>query len=53
MIQQICFEGSRSLLDYLNVKEEAGKPISQRTKIIKTNRGDLRCPRKYHLDKKN
>jgi len=52
MTQQVLFEGSRSLLDYLNVKEEAGKPISQRAKIIKTNRGSVRCPRKYHLDEK-
>ena len=50
MTQPVFFEGSRSLLDYLNVKEEAGKPISQREKIIKTNRGSIRCPRKYHLD---
>ena len=50
MTQPVFFEGSRSLLDYLKVKEEAGKPISQRAKVIKTNRGNVCCPRKYHLD---
>jgi len=46
----VYYEGSRSFADYLKVKDEASKPISQRNKIIKTNRGNIRCPRKYHLD---
>jgi len=41
--------GSRSTLDYQRIKEEADKPIGKREKIIKTNRGTCRIPRKYHL----
>ena len=41
-------EGSRNFDDYLKVKKEADLPISQRSKIIKTNRGTYRIPRKYH-----
>jgi hypothetical protein len=43
---------SRSTLDYLKIVDEAEKPISQRQKIIHTNRGTIRPPRKYHLDAK-
>jgi hypothetical protein len=41
-------EGSRNFDDYLKIKKEADLPISQRSKIIKTNRGNYRIPRKYH-----
>lgn len=43
--------GSRSRLDYKRIKEEADKPIGQRDKLLKTNRGTYRVPRKYHLSK--
>jgi len=43
-------KSSRSTLDYLKILDEAEKPISQRQKIIHTNRGTIRPPRKYHLD---
>lgn len=45
-------KSSRSTLDYLKIVDEAEKPISQRQKIIHTNRGTIRPPRKYHLDVK-
>jgi len=41
--------GRRSNLDYQRIKDEADKPIGERDKIIKTNRGTVRVPRKYHL----
>lgn len=41
--------GSRSHLDYKRIKEEADKPIGKRDKLVKTNRGTFRIPRRYHL----
>jgi hypothetical protein len=43
------FVSTRSKDDYLKVKNEADKPIGEREKIIKTNRGTLKSPRKYHV----
>jgi hypothetical protein len=43
------FVPTRSKYDYLKVKTEANKPVNEREKIIKSNRGNIKIPRKYHL----
>ncbi len=35
---------------YVSIKSEATKPEKERKKIINTNRGNLKKPRRYHMD---
>ena len=38
------------IVNYEQIKEEAGKPERDRKKVVKTNRGNIKKPRRYHMD---